>query len=52
MEIKHRFVQANGLRMHIAEAGVGPLVVLALAVEFWARRRALHAASPRATLPA
>ena len=31
---------------------VGPLVVLALAVEFWARRRALHAASPRATLPA
>ena len=31
---------------------VGPLAVLALAAEFWARRRALHAASPRATLPA
>lgn len=28
MEITHRFVQANGLRMHLAEAGQGPLVVL------------------------
>jgi pimeloyl-ACP methyl ester carboxylesterase len=28
MEIKHRFVEANGLRMHLAEAGQGPLVVL------------------------
>ncbi|QBD75074.1 alpha/beta hydrolase [Ktedonosporobacter rubrisoli] len=27
-EITHRFVEANGLRMHIAEAGQGPLVVL------------------------
>ncbi|MCQ8194310.1 alpha/beta fold hydrolase [Streptomyces rugosispiralis] len=27
-EITHRFVQAGGLRMHIAEAGSGPLVVL------------------------
>ena len=31
---------------------VGPLVVLALVVEGWARRRALRPASPRATLPA
>jgi pimeloyl-ACP methyl ester carboxylesterase len=27
-EIAHRFVEANGLRMHVAEAGQGPLVVL------------------------
>jgi pimeloyl-ACP methyl ester carboxylesterase len=26
-EIKHRFVQVNGIRMHIAEQGEGPLVV-------------------------
>ena len=29
MDISHRFVDANGIRMHIAEAGVGPIVVLA-----------------------
>ncbi|MBI2216484.1 MAG: alpha/beta hydrolase [Candidatus Rokubacteria bacterium] len=28
MDIMHRIVTANGLRMHIAEAGEGPLVVL------------------------
>ena len=28
MEITHRFVETNGLRMHVAEAGQGPLVVL------------------------
>jgi pimeloyl-ACP methyl ester carboxylesterase len=28
MEIKHRFIETNGLRMHLAEAGEGPLVVL------------------------
>jgi pimeloyl-ACP methyl ester carboxylesterase len=28
MEIRHRFVQTNGIRMHLAEAGDGPLVVL------------------------
>jgi pimeloyl-ACP methyl ester carboxylesterase len=27
-EISHRFVDVNGLRMHVAEAGAGPLVVL------------------------
>lgn len=27
-EIKHRFVQTNGIKMHIAEQGEGPLVVL------------------------
>ncbi|MGE5595864.1 MAG: alpha/beta fold hydrolase [Hyphomicrobiales bacterium] len=27
-EIRHRFVDTNGIRMHIAEAGEGPLVVL------------------------
>ena len=28
MEFKHRVVETNGIRMHVAEAGVGPLVVL------------------------
>ena len=28
MEITHRFVTTNGIRMHIAEAGGGPVVVL------------------------
>jgi pimeloyl-ACP methyl ester carboxylesterase len=27
-EIAHRFIEANGIRMHLAEAGQGPLVVL------------------------
>src|ERR1700756_4603236 len=27
-EIKHRTVETNGIRMHIAESGAGPLVVL------------------------
>ena len=27
-EISHRFIQTNGIRMHLAEAGAGPLVVL------------------------
>ena len=27
-EITHRFVETNGINMHIAEAGEGPLVVL------------------------
>src|ERR1700738_4201357 len=27
-EISHRFVETNGIRMHIAEAGSGPLVLL------------------------
>jgi pimeloyl-ACP methyl ester carboxylesterase len=26
--VEHRFVESNGLRMHVAEAGAGPLVVL------------------------
>jgi pimeloyl-ACP methyl ester carboxylesterase len=27
-DVQHRFVQTNGIRMHVAEAGSGPLVVL------------------------
>jgi pimeloyl-ACP methyl ester carboxylesterase len=27
-ELKHREVETNGIRMHIAESGAGPLVVL------------------------
>jgi pimeloyl-ACP methyl ester carboxylesterase len=27
-EVSHRFVQTNGIQMHIAEQGEGPLVVL------------------------
>src|SRR6266404_1073841 len=28
MLIEHRFVESNGIKIHIAEAGVGPLVLL------------------------
>ena len=28
MELKHRSIETNGIRMHVAEAGAGPLVVL------------------------
>jgi pimeloyl-ACP methyl ester carboxylesterase len=28
MEIEHRFVESNGVKIHIAEAGTGPLVLL------------------------
>src|SRR5947209_16584151 len=28
MEIRHRLVSTNGIKMHIAEAGEGPLVVM------------------------
>jgi pimeloyl-ACP methyl ester carboxylesterase len=27
-EISHRFIDTNGIRMHVAEAGTGPLIVL------------------------
>jgi len=27
-EVEHRTLQSNGIRMHVAEAGAGPLVVL------------------------
>ena len=27
--LKHRFIQVNGIKMHIAEQGEGPLIVLA-----------------------
>src|SRR3954471_14667526 len=27
-ELQHRTVETNGIRMHVAEAGTGPLVVL------------------------
>jgi pimeloyl-ACP methyl ester carboxylesterase len=27
-ELKHRFIETNGIRMHIAECGTGPLVLL------------------------
>lgn len=35
-EIGHRFVETNGIRMHIAEAGSGPLALLLHGFpEFW-----------------
>ncbi len=35
-EISHRFIETNGIRMHIAEAGQGPLVLLCHGFpEFW-----------------
>jgi hypothetical protein len=27
-DLRHRFVDTNGIRMHVAESGSGPLVVL------------------------
>jgi pimeloyl-ACP methyl ester carboxylesterase len=27
-EVKHRIVETNGIRMHLAEAGMGPLILL------------------------
>jgi pimeloyl-ACP methyl ester carboxylesterase len=27
-EVKHHFVESNGIRMHVAEQGEGPLVLL------------------------
>ena len=27
-DITHRFIETNGIRMHVAEAGQGPLVLL------------------------
>ena len=27
-QLEHRFVDANGIRMHIAEQGAGPLAIL------------------------
>jgi pimeloyl-ACP methyl ester carboxylesterase len=27
-DVQHRFVETNGIRMHVAEAGTGPLVIL------------------------
>ncbi|HYU74706.1 MAG TPA: hypothetical protein VEL31_18710 [Ktedonobacteraceae bacterium] len=28
--VSHRFIETNGLNMHIAEQGIGPLVLLSL----------------------
>src|ERR1700743_1890104 len=28
VEVQHRFIEANGIRMHIVEKGTGPLVLL------------------------
>jgi pimeloyl-ACP methyl ester carboxylesterase len=28
VELKHRFIETNGIRMHVAECGAGPLVLL------------------------
>jgi pimeloyl-ACP methyl ester carboxylesterase len=27
-DVQHRFVETNGIRLHVAELGLGPLVVL------------------------
>jgi pimeloyl-ACP methyl ester carboxylesterase len=55
-EIIHRFIDTNGIRMHIAEAGTGPLVVLCHGFpESWYSWRhqlgALAAAGFRAVAP-
>ena len=56
VEIRHRFVEANGLRFHVAEAGAGPLVLLCHGFpELWYSWRhqidALAAAGFRAVAP-
>src|SRR5260370_31911465 len=36
MLVEHRFVESNGIKIHIAEAGAGPLVLLCHGFpEFW-----------------
>jgi len=36
IDVSHRFIDVNGLRVHVAEAGQGPLVVLLHGFpEFW-----------------
>ena len=44
-EITHRFVETNGIRMHLAEAGEGPLVVLlhGFPESWYSWRHQLHA---------
>lgn len=27
-DVKHRFIETNGIKMHIAEMGEGPLVIM------------------------
>ncbi len=56
MDFKHGIVETNGIRMHIAEAGVGPLVILCHGFpESWYSWRhqlpALAAAGYRAVAP-
>lgn len=55
-EVKHRFVETNGIRMHVAECGTGPLVLLCHGFpESWYSWRhqlqALAAAGFRAVAP-
>lgn len=44
-EVKHRVVETNGIRMHIAESGQGPLVVLChgFPESWYSWRHQLHA---------
>jgi pimeloyl-ACP methyl ester carboxylesterase len=44
-EIKHRFIETNGIRMHLAECGEGPLVVLChgFPESWYSWRHQLHA---------
>ena len=55
-EISHRTIETNGIRMHLAEKGAGPLVILCHGFpEFWYSWRhqlaALSAAGFRAVAP-
>jgi pimeloyl-ACP methyl ester carboxylesterase len=45
IEVKHRVVDANGIRMHIAESGAGPLVLLChgFPESWYSWRHQLHA---------
>jgi pimeloyl-ACP methyl ester carboxylesterase len=45
VEIQHRFVETNGIRLHLAEAGAGPLVLLChgFPESWYSWRHQLHA---------
>jgi hypothetical protein len=34
-EVGHRFIESNGIRMHLAEQGQGPLVILLHPFPVW-----------------
>ncbi len=54
MEVRHRTVSTNGINMHIAEAGTGPLVVMChgFPESWYSWRHQLAALADRSSLKA